>query len=106
MRKTSFIISVIRRFRETAGITQKQMSEKTGISIATIKRIERGARSMTIEDYEKYLNVLELSHIDILIAMDSGDYNIEREIAALARKLPKELKEAHFAYLVALTKIL
>lgn len=106
MRKTSLIVSVLRRFRDLAGLTQKQMSAKTGISLATIKRIERGARSMTIEDYESYLEVLELSHMDVLIAMDTGNYNIEREIASLARKLPEELKEAHLSYLVALTKAL
>lgn len=106
MRKTSLIVSVLRRFRDLAGLTQKQMSAKTGISLATIKRIERGARSMTIEDYESYLEVLELSHMDVLIAMDTGNYNVEREIASLARKLPEELKEAHLSYLVALTKAL
>ncbi|MEL7291486.1 helix-turn-helix domain-containing protein [Vibrio chagasii] len=106
MRKTSLIVSVLRRFRDLAGLTQKQMSAKTGISLATIKRIERGARSMTIEDYESYLEVLELSHMDVLIAMDTGNYNVEREIASLARKLPEDLKEAHLSYLVALTKAL
>ena len=106
MRKTSLIVSVLRRFRDLAGLTQKQMSAKTGISLATIKRIERGARSMTIEDYESYLEVLELWHMDVLIAMDTGNYNVEREIASLARKLPEELKEAHLSYLVALTKAL
>lgn len=106
MRKTSLIVSVLRRFRDLAGLTQKQMSAKTGISLATIKRIERGARSMTIEDYESYLEVLELSHMDVLIAMDTGNYNVEREIASLARKLPEDLKEAHFSYFVALTKAL
>lgn len=106
MRKTSLIISVLRRFRELAGITQQQMAEKTRISLSTIKRIETGARSMTIDDYAKYLDVLELSHIDVLIAMDTGNYNVEREIASLARKLPEDLKKAHFDYLVALTKAL
>lgn len=106
MRKTSLIMPVLRRFRDLAGITQEQMASKAGISLSKIKRIERGVRSMTIEDYERYLDVLELSHIDVLIAIETGDYNVEREIASLARKLPKEIQKVHLQYLLVLIKSL
>lgn len=106
MRKISSIVSVLRRYREQARLTQEHIAQRTGISLSTIKRIERGARMMTIEDYEKYLNVLGISHIDVLISLDTGDYEVEREIASLARQLPADLRLAHLTYLRALTKAL
>ncbi|EDL52627.1 hypothetical protein VSAK1_13811 [Vibrio mediterranei AK1] len=106
MEKTSLIMPILRRFRDLAGITQEQMAVKTGISLSTIKRIERGVRSISLDDYHKYLDVLELSHIDVLIAIETGDYRVEREIAALARKLPENVQAAHLHYLLALTKSL
>ena len=57
---------------------------------------------MSIDDYYNYLDVLEISHIDVLIAMKSGDYHVEREIASLARKLPKTVQLAHLQYLMVL----
>ncbi|NRB68740.1 MAG: helix-turn-helix domain-containing protein [Vibrio sp.] len=106
MKKSSLIMPVLRRFRDLAGITQEQMAAKTGISLSKIKRIETRARSMTIEDYESYLEVLDISHIDVLLAIETGDYNVEREIASLARKLPKEIQKVHLQYLLILIKSL
>ncbi|BDU38757.1 helix-turn-helix domain-containing protein [Vibrio nigripulchritudo] len=106
MVKASHIVAALRRFREQGNITQKQMSEKTGISFSTIKRIERGTRKMTLDDYEAYLDTLDISHVDVLIAVETGNYEVDREIASLARKLPEELREAHLVYLLALTKAL
>ncbi len=106
MKKASLIVSTVRRYREKAGLTQKQISDRTGISLSTIKRIETGIRSIAIDEYENYLNVLDISHIDALIAMNTGSYTFEREIAALSRKLPIELQHIHLKYLLAIIKTL
>lgn len=48
----------LKELREEAGMTRRELHEKTGISIATIIYIEEGTRSTTLETVEKILIAL------------------------------------------------
>ncbi|MCG9785370.1 helix-turn-helix transcriptional regulator [Vibrio brasiliensis] len=87
MRKTSRIVAVLRRFRELAGFTQEQMAEKTGMSVSTLQRIETGMAEMKLSQLEQYMKVLGVTLIDVELAMQKGDYILEKDIAAAARLL-------------------
>lgn len=90
----SRIVVVLRRFRELAGITQKEMAIKTGVSLSTIQRIEAGTAEMKISHLESYMKVLEITLIDIEIAVQKRDFVLDKEIAAAARLLPLKKRKA------------
>ena len=46
--------------RKTLGISQNDLAEMSGVSIATIKNIERGKGNPSFETVEKILSVLGL----------------------------------------------
>ena len=46
--------------RKTLGISQNDLAEMSGVSIATIKNIERGAGNPSFETVEKIISVLGL----------------------------------------------
>lgn len=46
--------------RKTLGISQNDLAEMSGVSLATIKNIERGAGNPSFETVEKILSVLGL----------------------------------------------
>ena len=48
----------LKELREEAGMTRRELHQKTGISIATIIYIEEGTRSTTLETVEKILIAL------------------------------------------------
>ena len=51
----------IRKAREEAGYTQKQVSDITGISRVTISRIETGTREPSLEDLGTLIDFYEVS---------------------------------------------
>ena len=53
--------SKIKKAREDAGYTQKQVSELTGISRVTIARIETGTREPSLEDFGTLVDFYEVS---------------------------------------------
>ena len=56
----------LKELREEAGMTRRELHEKTGISIATIIYIEEGTRSTTLETVEKILIALGHDSDEIL----------------------------------------
>ena len=46
--------------RKTLGISQNDLAEMSGVSLATIKNIERGAGNPSFQTVEKILSVLGL----------------------------------------------
>ena len=52
---------VLRDFREKAGFTQEQISEKLGISLKYISRIENGYNGIKTQTLIKYLNILGIT---------------------------------------------
>ena len=106
MRKISTTVAVLRRFRELSGKTQREISNSTGIKLRTIERFESGATAMTIFHMEKYLVALDITHFDLAIALQTGNYSVSKDIASVSKLLPPEIRSIHFQYLLKLTKAL
>lgn len=52
------IFATISTRRKTLGISQSDLAEMSGVSLATIKNIERGVGNPSFETVEKILSVL------------------------------------------------
>lgn len=52
--------AIISSRRKTLGLSQNDLAEMSGVSLATIKNIERGAGNPSFETVEKLLSVLGL----------------------------------------------
>ncbi len=52
------IFATISTRRKTLGISQNDLAEMSGVSLATIKNIERGVGNPSFETVEKILSVL------------------------------------------------
>lgn len=102
MNKVDPIVYVLRRYRQAKGISQDDMAEQTGISRRTVQRIESGSTDMKLSQYRQYLRVLGMSDMDVSIALFSHEFVTEREIAAVARKLPIKVKQAIIRFLAEL----
>ena len=55
------IDNIIKQRRKTISLTQEDLAEMSGISLATIKNIERGAGNPSWSTVEKICDVLGLS---------------------------------------------
>ncbi len=55
----------IKKARKKAGITQKELAEKTGLSIASIQGYEQGKYCPKFETLKKIANVLNVSCLDL-----------------------------------------
>lgn len=51
----------IREYRKLAGLTQQELAQKTGISMMSIRRYERGERNPTYETISKIASALGVS---------------------------------------------
>ncbi len=69
-----------------------------------MERFESGATAMTVPQMERYLEALDITFLDLAIAIQSSDYSKSRSIESAAKLLPKEVREVHFRYLIALSK--
>lgn len=52
---------ILREFRIKSGLTQEQLSEKLGISLKYISRIENGNNGIKTQTLIKYMNILEIT---------------------------------------------
>lgn len=52
---------ILREFRDKAGLTQEQLSEKLGISLKYISRIENGNNGIKTQTLIKYMNILGIT---------------------------------------------
>lgn len=106
MSKVDPIVYVLRRYRENKGISQDKMSVLTGISVSTIQRIESGRSDMKLSQYRSYLTVLEMSDMDVSIALFSHEFVTEKDVAAMARKFPLQVKRVIVRFLDELSDVL
>lgn len=82
------------------------MSVLTGISVSTIQRIESGRSDMKLSQYRSYLTVLEMSDMDVSIALFSHEFVTEKDVAAMARKFPLQVKRVIVRFLDELSDVL
>lgn len=62
-------IKILKIGRVKKGLTQKQLSEILGMSIATVNKIEKGTKSiddMKVKDLKKLCKALDISINDVL----------------------------------------
>ncbi|EGR0939044.1 helix-turn-helix domain-containing protein [Vibrio cholerae] len=79
------IVSVLRRFREEKKMSQEQLAKKTGMSASTISRVESCRTSMTLEQYRKYLIALDITDMDVSVALYTHEFVTEKDVAAAAK---------------------
>lgn len=106
MSKVDPIVYVLRRYRESNGISQDKMAKLTGISARTIQRLESGDSDMKFSQYRRYLKVLDISDMDVSIALFSHEFVTEKDIAALSRKFPLRVKQVIVRFLDELAEVL
>lgn len=82
------------------------MARETGIGIRTIERIESGESDMKVSHMERYMSVLGLSHFDLAIAVQTGNYSVSNEMESAAKALPHDIRLLQFQYIVKLAEIL
>src|SRR5690242_17353259 len=75
----SQISEKIRELRTDRGITLKEMSAVTGLSISFLSQVERGASSMGIQSLEKIAEALDVPIIALFSEPKRQKYMIRRE---------------------------
>lgn len=65
--KVVSIWETIKKFRQSKGMTQKQLAEKCGLAPITIRQYESGKREPNLETIRKIATVLEVSISDLVV---------------------------------------
>lgn len=63
----------LRRARRAAGLTQAEMGEKLGITMAGYRQKETGERRISIEEANKIANILSVSLDDIFFESNQSN---------------------------------
>ncbi len=85
---------VLREFRIKKGLTQEQLSEKLGISLKYISRIENGNNGIKTQTLIKYINILGFSpNIIYKDFIENEDLKNDIELTEMICSLPKGKKE-------------
>lgn len=69
----------LRIWRKEAGVTQKELSEKTGISLSSITKYETGERHPREEQLDKIFDALGLEKTNVVINLVEGVNDITEE---------------------------
>lgn len=93
------VVYVLRKYRQKSQLSQRDVSLRTGLSERTIQRIESGETDMKFSQYRRYLSALNITDMDVSIAMLSHEFVTEDDIAAVARRLPFSLRKAIVRFL-------
>lgn len=86
------LISALKKRREAAGLSQKQVADLIGISLKTYERIERGETDMKMSHYRILVEKLKITDLDISLDMLGIDKTTPWDVAAAARTLPPEVR--------------
>lgn len=85
---------ILREFRVRKGLTQEQLSEKLGISLKYISRIENGNNGIKTQTLIKYINILGFTPNTIYKDfIENKDVKYDIELAETICSLPKGKKE-------------
>lgn len=96
------IVSVLRHCREAKGMTQKDLAGYTGLSYRTIQRMESGETDMKLGQYRRILDALELSDMDVSVALLSHEFTKADDVASAAKLLPLQVREVLVQFLMSL----
>jgi transcriptional regulator with XRE-family HTH domain len=85
----------VRRLRKARGLTQEQLAERAELSSDTIRRLELGSFSPSLDTLIKLNTGLRLDFSTLFVAFELREVGTDRELLALARSLtPAELAAA------------
>lgn len=82
------IAQEIRRIRKSKGITLKDLSEETELSISFLSQIERGVSSMTITSLKKIADALGVTMQD-LVSVDENQQFTRKKDSQMVMRLEK-----------------
>ena len=70
----------LRRYRNAAGLSQEAFANKAGLHRTYISALERGKRSVAIDNIEKIADALEIEAYLLFVDNISKDTNGQREV--------------------------
>lgn len=84
----------IKKARKEKEMSQKKLSEKVGVSIAFLSRIERGSSQLNLKRLTQICNVLDVSEGAILNGASEGsDSYLEKDFVELLDKCTDRQKK-------------
>jgi len=91
MKELVMALSIMRKKKQ---LTTRQLSELSGIAVQNIESIEAGKREMTLNDFVRMLNAMELSASEILQSKEEKVLNNSSlPLYHKIEQLPEEEKE-------------
>jgi transcriptional regulator with XRE-family HTH domain len=86
----------VKRLRRARGLTQEQLAERSGLSSDTIRRLEHGAFSPSLETLTKLCGGMSLRLSTLFTAFELSERDDAREIVdLLASRRPDQYRLAH-----------
>ena len=81
----------LRRARADKGLTQQELAEKTGLSVAFISRIERGSSHINLKRLSEFCTILNVSEGYILSGVsDKNEKYLYNEFNDILKKCSPE----------------
>jgi transcriptional regulator with XRE-family HTH domain len=85
----------VRRLRRARGRTQERLAERSGLSADTIRRLEHGAFSPSLDTLTKLCAGLEITRSTLFESFELADSDLKRELLdLLATRSDHEIKMA------------
>lgn len=78
---------MVRRLRNARGLTQEALAERANLAADTIRRMEHGSFSPSLETLAKLVVGLDSSLTTVFAAFEGSDDAGAREIIAMARRM-------------------
>lgn len=94
----------IREYRKAAGLTQKELAEKSQIAEITLRQYESGKRTPNAEKLKNIANCLQISP-SLLMGMDFRKFDKEIASAEVQRELSKSESIKNYFQLMGFTLI-
>jgi transcriptional regulator with XRE-family HTH domain len=79
----------IRAYRQRKGLTQKELADRTGLSVLTIFRYEAGEREPRASDIQKLCEVLNVSEAELL----NGPTPNEMQVRIIVKESLDDMEE-------------
>lgn len=85
------LLIIFRKEREHLGFSQGKLAEKADVSIDTVKSIEKGRRSMSLDTYLKIVQALETTPLALMNRVNCEDY-VERFLFITTKRSNEEIE--------------
>ncbi len=85
----------VRTLRRARGVTQERLAERSGLSADTIRRLEHGSFSPSLDTLTKLCAGLQLLRSTLFESFELGESDLKRElIDLLSTRAPREINLA------------